>query len=76
MDEIHFKDGIIIDKKTVSALPVKVKPYVERQLNIYKLIAEENKARPIKINQLFAINIAVINGKIHRSNSFSNGCTE
>lgn len=64
MDEIHYKDGIIIDKKTVSSLPVKVKPYVERQLNVYKLIAEENKRRPTKINQLFAINIAVVNGKI------------
>lgn len=64
MDEINFKDGIIIDKKTVSSLPLKVKPYVERQLNIYKLIAEENSKRPVKINQLFAINIAVINGKI------------
>jgi CRISPR/Cas system-associated exonuclease Cas4 (RecB family) len=64
MDEIHYKDGIIIDKKTVASLPLKVKPYVERQLNIYKLIAEENSKRPIKINQLFVINIAVVNGKI------------
>jgi CRISPR/Cas system-associated exonuclease Cas4 (RecB family) len=64
MDDIHFKDGIIIDKKTVSSLPRAVKPYVEKQLNIYKIIAEENKERPIKINQLFVINVAVVNGEI------------
>jgi hypothetical protein len=64
MDEIHFKDGIIVDKKTVASIPRQVKPYVERQLNIYKVIAEDNKERPTKINQLFVINVAVINGEI------------
>jgi CRISPR/Cas system-associated exonuclease Cas4 (RecB family) len=31
-------------------------------LNVYKVIAEENKEKPTKINQLFVINIGVMNG--------------
>lgn len=64
MDEIDVIDGIIIDKKTVPALSIKPKEYVTKQLNIYRVIAEDNKERPIKINQLFVINLVVINGKI------------
>jgi CRISPR/Cas system-associated exonuclease Cas4 (RecB family) len=64
MDEINFKEGIIVDKKTVASIPRVPKDYVIKQLNVYKLIAEENTDRPTKINQLFAINMAVINGFI------------
>lgn len=64
MDEINFKEGIIVDKKTTPALSVKAKPYVTKQLNIYKVIAENNTERPTKINQLFVINLVVVNGKI------------
>jgi CRISPR/Cas system-associated exonuclease Cas4 (RecB family) len=65
MDEINFKEGIIVDKKTVPSLPSRPKDYVVKQLNIYKLIAEENAERPTKIHQLFVINMAVINGHIN-----------
>jgi len=64
MDEINFKEGIIVDKKTVASLPRSPKDYVVKQLNVYKIIAEENTERPTKINQLFVINMAVINGYI------------
>jgi len=64
MDEISFKDGIIVDKKTVASMPRSPKEYVTKQLNVYKVMAEENAERPTKIHQLFAINIGVINGHI------------
>ena len=64
MDEINFEDGIIIDKKTAASLGNKPKDYVTKQLNIYRVIAEDNEERPTKINQLFVINLAVLNGKI------------
>ncbi|MEI6297467.1 MAG: Dna2/Cas4 domain-containing protein [bacterium] len=64
MDEITFEEGIIVDKKTVASIPRSPKEYVTQQLNIYKIIAEENTERPTKINQLFVINLAVMNGQI------------
>jgi len=64
MDEINFEEGIIIDKKTAASLGAKPKDYVTRQLNIYRVIAEDNVERPTKIHQLFVINLAVMNGKI------------
>jgi CRISPR/Cas system-associated exonuclease Cas4 (RecB family) len=64
MDEINFKEGIIVDKKTVASLPRSPKDYVIKQLNLYKIIAEENEERPTKINQLFVVNMGVINGYI------------
>jgi hypothetical protein len=64
MDEIDIENGIILDKKTVPALSIKPKDYVVKQLNIYKVIAENNEERPIKINQLFVINLVTVNGKI------------
>jgi len=63
-DEINFEDGIIIDKKTVASLPRKPKEYVTKQLNIYRVMAEDNDERPTKIKQLFALNISVTNGAI------------
>lgn len=64
MDEINFEDGIIVDKKTSPSLPSRPKDYVVKQLNIYKIIAEENEERPTKVKQLFVINICVVNGKV------------
>jgi len=64
MDEINFKEGIIVDKKSVPSLPRSAKPYVTKQLNIYRVIAEDNKERPTKIHQLFVLNISSVNGEI------------
>lgn len=63
MDEIHIADGIIIDKKTSLHLPKVPNIYVTAQLNMYKVIAEENKERPIKINKLMVLTICVMDGK-------------
>ena len=63
MDEIHINEGIIIDKKTALHLPTIPNKYVTAQLNMYKVIAEENKERPIKINKLMVLTICVIDGK-------------
>jgi CRISPR/Cas system-associated exonuclease Cas4 (RecB family) len=62
MDEIDTKRGIIVDKKTVSSLPGSPREYVTKQLNVYKVIAENNDEKPFKVKQLFALNICVING--------------
>jgi CRISPR/Cas system-associated exonuclease Cas4 (RecB family) len=64
MDEFDIENGIIVDKKTVAALPRGPKDYVTKQLNIYRLIAEENEKRPIKVNQLMVLNLCVVNGEI------------
>lgn len=62
MDEIDIENGIIIDKKTVEAKKIRATDYVTSQLNIYKVIAENNKVCPIKVNQLFVLNI-ITNGR-------------
>jgi len=62
MDEIDTERGIIVDKKTVASLPGSPREYVTKQLNVYKVIAENNEENPFKVKQLFALNICVING--------------
>jgi CRISPR/Cas system-associated exonuclease Cas4 (RecB family) len=64
MDEVDIKNGIILDKKTVSSMPRGPKDYVTKQLNIYKLIAEENPKRKIPIHQLMVLNLSKMNGEI------------
>lgn len=57
MDDLDMEEGWIADKKTVAFMPIKVKEYPEVQLNLYRVIAEENNERPFKVNQLFVLNI-------------------
>lgn len=64
MDDIDVNNGWIADKKTVSSFPLKAKDYPTKQLNMYKVIAEENKEKSFKVNNLFVVNINIINGEV------------
>lgn len=63
MDDISSKKGWIADKKTVSSLPIGAKEYVTKQLNVYRVIAEENETKPFKVNNLYVLSIDINSGE-------------
>lgn len=64
MDDIDTVNGWIADKKTTSSKYNTVKEYPEKQLNMYRVIAEDNKTMPFKVNNLFVVNINSTTGKV------------
>ncbi len=64
MDDIDMINGWIADKKTTSSKYNTVKEYPEKQLNMYRVIAEDNTKIPFKVKNLFVVNINSSSGKV------------
>lgn len=64
MDDIDPINGWIADKKTTASKYNTVKEYPEKQLNMYRVVAEDNTQMPFKVKNLFVVNINSTTGKV------------